>query len=363
MSITSIVSPAEKLEQWLIQTGALENECALDPLPTTRALGERFQTSHGTAARILSRLTAEGRLWQHANGRYYPAIAGKVFERPKPIAVLLRRMYTWSALCREVMEGFDRECAEQERPLLLLQHNQLLVEEGPGRVLHVAPEQTQRQMIQEAVLRYGQDVSGYLFDELWSHQQIHEVIGGKYPTATFYRRSKLEDIRSFSVDFEAAAELALRHLLDCGYQRIVLVKPSPLALVAIESVNTAEKVFKKKFRHSGVPVQILAINKPQQENPFLREISNSHSPRTGILCPEDNFALYLAERMKHANIPLGKRHGIISTMGTKQIANTPVSAIRHPFSEIGRACAHYLLTGETTPTQCHPRLVISTSTS
>ncbi|MGH7997141.1 MAG: GntR family transcriptional regulator, partial [Opitutaceae bacterium] len=57
-------------------------------LPTTRMLGRRFAVSYTTVFRALRRLAESGEAWQHPNGRFYPAAAQALLERPRPIACL-----------------------------------------------------------------------------------------------------------------------------------------------------------------------------------------------------------------------------------------------------------------------------------
>ncbi len=84
---------------------------AEQPLPTTRELGAELGVANTTVFRALRRLTEEGTIWQQpGSGRYFPAGARLLLDRPKPVACLIRRLELGSELYRELLEGISAGC-------------------------------------------------------------------------------------------------------------------------------------------------------------------------------------------------------------------------------------------------------------
>lgn len=352
-----------QLESWLREAGCESSQQALRALPTTRALGKRFMISHVTVARSLSRLATAGVLWQHPGGRYYPAFARKVLGRPKPFAVLLRRMDSWSGLCREVMEGFEGACADEEHPLLLLHLKHLLVEPMPGRIGKVASTERQAEFLREIVMRYGDDVGGYFVDELWRNAALELELPKGVRIVTFYRDGGSNRVKAISVDHRASAMLALGHLLACRYDRIQILNLYRDYLPAKAFLDAATSVYGQLLGRAWDPQDTIPAVTEDDLDKLVQRLKDPGTPRTGLICPEDNNALALAKRLEEAGIELGKQHGLISTMGTGVIEHSGITTIRHSFVALGRSCAQYLLDGSDVQPDCTPRLIQGTSTT
>src|SRR5690606_23023671 len=96
------------------------------PLPTTRQLAGEHGLSNASAHRVLRKLTERGVLWRHENGRYYPAAARAVLDRPRPLVCLLRQLQTWAFAYQGVMAGVSAACGRSNRSMMLT-HNEFLV--------------------------------------------------------------------------------------------------------------------------------------------------------------------------------------------------------------------------------------------
>ena len=86
------------------------------PLPTVRSLGEQWGVNYATISRLFQRLVREGLVWQHPNGRFFPAHAGSQAAEGLPVGVsiaappfddelvldimrLLENKYKWHFAC------------------------------------------------------------------------------------------------------------------------------------------------------------------------------------------------------------------------------------------------------------------------
>ncbi len=320
------MKPTHRLEAWLAARAGREDAEALHPFPATRALGEQFGISHATAFRLLCRMEGEGRVWRHPNGRFYPAVAGRVLGQPPPLAVLLRQMETWSLLCREVMEGFTDACGTAERPVLLCHSRALLSQEGRNSPLSLATPEEQRAWLGDFVLRHGGQVGGVLVDELLDDEALATTLPPGLPHVVFHRKSRAAG--NVAADFRAGARLGLAHLRERGYERLLLVDSIP-------EYNAAQQGL------AAVRTQEPGLEVLPNEEATLFSLLHRRAPRTAFIFPEDNSALGFAEAMRRGGLEPGRRHGVLSLMGTR--ASSPLSAVSYDFRTMGRQAAQMLL--------------------
>ena len=351
--------PAKLLEDWLAARAAVTSSAALSPLPTTRALGEKFSTSHGTAFRILCRMEKAGQVWRHPNGRFYPALARRVLGLPKPLAVLLRRMTAWSSLGREVMEGFTEECGARERSILLVHNKTLVQQETPGSSITVAPPKKQREMLEDFLLLHGKAVSGVLLEETWSDRALSGTFPAGLPAAVFYRSTNADGLGQVAADFSAGALLALGHLLACRYDRILLLNPIPAYEPATAFLRCAREVYADLVGQPFPQTDEIVLYPPEERESLLRSLSATKG-RWGLICPEDNVCLSFSEEMRARGLVPGVRHGLLTVMGTRAAA--PLTAVRYDFTRMGREAARMLCEGATERTLIAPELVAGETT-
>lgn len=305
-----------------------------------------FKISHGTVARMLQSMRDDGRLWQHAeNGRFFPSAAAKILGRPNPVAVVLRRIHSWSALCRDVMSGFEEECALHEVPILLLHTNELLVEEEPGdQGTTVASSETQRRMLGEIHLRYGDLVGGYFLDEIWTDEAIAAALPSNLPIGTFYRRSNLAHVHSATPDFKHDALLALSQLFAKGCQRIVVIDPHSHHEAAHQFLAEVSACYRILKGHDLPSDSLVKCYEPTDLKRLESELCKTKNLPTGIIVPEDNVALSLDSRLRATCRNYEKLHHLIATMGSSQIPlDATFSVIRHNYGELGKSSAASLV--------------------
>ncbi len=356
------LSPSRALETWLRSEVKREDAAALKPLPATRALGERFKVSHGTAFRVLQRLEREGKAWRHPNGRFYPMLAGRVLGRTKPLAVMLRRMHAWSFLCKEIMDGFTDECSERDRPVLLFPHKGLLLQKAAEQTVQIAAPSAQRLLLKEFALLHGDAVGGVLFDEIWRDEVIDGIFPPDLPLASFSRPSRWSGVASVVPDYEAGALLAIGHLLASGYEKIVLIDPLPDYEPAKLFLKTALSVYGQLSQKTPARNDVVQWHRPDQRSRLIRRLIDDKT-RVGLLCPEDNVSAALAASARDAGVKLGPRHGLVSVMGTRALAPGEITCMRYDFEAMGRVAASMLCDSRLSLRKFAPRLDAGQSTS
>ena len=355
------IPPTQLLEDWLATQASGQDAQALKPFPATRTLGEKFGVSHGTVFRVLSRMEEAGRVWRHPNGRFYPALAAKVLGRAKPLAVMLRRMLSWSSLCREVMEGFTDECGERERPILWFHNKSLVTQAAPDAAVEVASSSAQRKLLKEFFLLHGDTISGVLFDEIWRDEAIRGVTPADLPAANFFRPSSLPGFGSVTADFKNGALLAMGHLMACGYERIYLLDPLPSYEPAEIFLKSAREVYREISGRELPADQEISIYEPARRKALVRKLATS-TTRSALICPEDNQSLGLARDLRTAGVALGQRHGLVSVMGTSAISTSDLTCVSYDFRAMGHAAAAQLCTGTPTTTLFAPTLKVGSTT-
>lgn len=350
----------QSLEKWLQTQVQRQDAEALKPLPSTRALGERFGVSHGTVFRLLSRMEGDGHVWRHANGRFYPALAGKVLGRGKPLAVILRRMQTWSSLCREVLEGFTDECSDRDRPILWFHNRHLVKQESAESGVVLASIRAQKTMLQEFRLHHGDSVGGILLDEVWKDEAIRGVFPPEIPLASFSRLSSIPNIGAVVADFKAGALLAISHLLANGFDKIYLIDPLPGYEPSANFISEARTVFHEIAGRDLPQTHVTELHTASQRTELVRMLSLTKS-RVGLICPEDNVALALAGQLRESGL-LGVRHGLVSVMGTSILPSKDITCVKYDFREMGRQAAEMLDMGAVGIRRLPPTLEVGKST-
>lgn len=353
---------SERLEQWLLDPArAAGSESAagggegveIPPLPSTRALGARFGVSHATAFRLLQKLEREGHVWRAENGRFFPTAVRRYVENVLPVACLIRQLQDWSSLCRQVMEGFTAECAEEEMPLLLLQRRELLVQKGAHAPIEIADVATQTEVLKDFGRIYGDRVCGLLLDELWEDAAIEAAREFLPLTVVFYRPTGTPGIGSVCGDFAAAALLGLSHLLACGYGVIYLVRPFEGHSLTQAMLQEATSVLQ---RLTGQPLpQEMVLD--LQDAPSIRQVARQaqkSGTRIGFFCPEDNASIYLLELLRAEGLNVPKDAGVLSSMGTSLAGE--ITSVQFDFRGMGRQAAKMLLGGHPGAETLEPQL-------
>lgn len=330
------------------------------PLPTTRELGEQLGVANTTVFRFLRDLATAGKVWQHpVNGRYYPLAARALFDRPKPIACLIRRLEVASALYRELLEGISAGCGELRRTMLLW-HDELLVDHpDPHEPPVFARPGKQRAILREFLDRHGSAAGGFILDHVWSDDALTSERESLAPAVVLFRNCAAPGFSNIRADFRAGAFKALACLLGRGFEQIIPVVPFEDDPAVDEFEATLDVVASELDCRNRLGARALAAR--ANERASLVQRLRRGNQRTALLCPEDNVALLLREAVQEAGLSCPREVGIVSVMGTEVATRSSLTCLRYDYRGMGKAAVHALGASAPVREAFEPTLVIGTS--
>lgn len=345
---------AEALESLLRHYLAQTSLDLKSPLPTTRALAERFAVANTTAYRVLLKLHAADLLWRTANGRFYPAGSRALLEKPSPFACLLRRLETWSMMYEGVMRGFSQVCGKSRRGMLFIHNESLVQHPDLAHPPTFAPSRLQENALKEFVRCHATSIDGILLDHAWSDPVLARFEKEFRNAVVVCRPTSLRFLSTVQTDFRQAALLALGHLLARGFKEVWLAVPFRNDTTVDLMIDNAIAA----SRELGLPLarrNIHVVATPAEQTRFIERLRRA-THRVGVFCPEDNVTRILHKRLRSAGLPCPEKVGLLSGFGTASVRQRDISSIHCDFEAIGRQAAEVLNSGRRQHVVLPPRL-------
>jgi hypothetical protein len=339
----------------------ISNAPADRALPTTRELGRQLRVANTTVFRLLRDLAAAGKVWQHpVNGRYYPLAARALFDRPKPVACVIRRLELASALYRELLEGISAGCGELRRTMLLW-HDELLVNHPDAHEPPVfARAGQQRAILHDFLDRHGGAAGGFILDHVWTDEALSAESKMLQPAVVLFRTCTVPTLGNVRADFRAGAFKALAYLLGRGFEQIVPVVPFEGDPAVDEFETTLERVASELDCKARLADRAL-VTRASERTALIQRIKRS-SRRTALLCPEDNVALLLLNAVREAGLSCPGQVGVASVMGTDLAVNAKLTCLRYDFRRMGKIAVHALASATPVREAIEPDLAAGAST-
>jgi LacI family transcriptional regulator len=188
------------------------------------------------------------------------------------------------------------------------------------------------------------------------------------------RPSRIKDLCSVSVDDVLGGELATMHLLELGHRRIGFVH-GPLSIRQCldrrRGVLRAVKVAGLDVDRVIVDVTTAAQNAREGEASVEKLLCGKQKP-TAVFCANDLLALGLIRSLMQRGLSIPGDMAIVGYDDVEfaSVLSTPLTTIRQPKYELGRAAAELLLEEAAHPdTHQHrhivyqPELIVRESTS
>lgn len=309
-------------------------DAALEPLPTTRALGDRFGVSHVTVSRVLRRLADEGKLWQADNGRFYHPRAADSLAKIRPVSCLVRSINGWAAWYQQIMKGVSLVCEEQDRGIFLNPISALIRQQSPVALATYASTEEQRETFEAYLKRNEERAEFVLLDDAWSDEILCDYGKRLVSPRMLLRPSPCPEIESFYPDYAQGSMLALSHLLGRGFKRFLFVQPYPNYQVP----RHFQAVFQDAFASiGGIDARLEVFETLGSERfPALLAQLAASKERVALICPEDNFSVALLHALHEAAFDLPGKIGLLAAMGSPMLENAHLTRVVVDFCEIGQ---------------------------
>lgn len=176
-----------------------------------------------------------------------------------------------------------------------------------------------------------------------------------------------------SVDDELGGSLAMRHLLDLGHRDIVLVGGPAGELQVARRFAGAARVWNQVAGAGRNELRRLDAmgSTPEARMAAADGIANLNPMPTAVLCANDVIALAVSARLAQRGFLVPADFSVVGydDIDAARVALTPLTTIRQPQYEIGRAAAETVLAiaGGATPADAQkrftPELIVRQSTA
>ncbi|HBR94231.1 MAG TPA: hypothetical protein DEA90_08710 [Opitutae bacterium] len=306
------------------------------PLPVTRELADKYGVSNVTVHRVLRRFNSDGLVWRSDSGRYYLPSGRELAERPKPVFCLVRELTARVVSYRLMLQGFSRECAEARRNLLFPSDVSLVTLTDPEEPPLFQNSSEQLKSFRQVLRTNPQSQHGFLLDHLWHEDVLEHCADDLRNAVILWRSTKVEGISSVSLDYEAAGRQAINHLLQQGYERIIIAIPFKGDAAIDQMAEAAEKAVRELSQFNPDDLCMATNNRERQQ--LVEHIRNAPE-RIGIFCLEDSVCKLLLDTIRLAGIRCPEKVGLLSGMGTEIAHWSGMSSIEIPFIEMGTAAA------------------------
>jgi LacI family transcriptional regulator len=176
------------------------------------------------------------------------------------------------------------------------------------------------------------------------------------------RPSKIKDLCSVAVDDVRGGELAAAHLLEKGHERIGFVH-GPLSIRQIadrrRGVVRAVKTAGLDPERALVDISTHAQSSKEGEDCVEKLLGTSKRP-TAVFCANDLLALGLMRGLIKHGISIPREMALVGYDDVEfaSVLSTPLTSIRQPKYELGRAAAELLLDEANNPTSHQHKHII-----
>lgn len=235
----------------------------------------------------------------------------------------------------EVARGIEDRLAEDDRILILCSSDEQPAKEQ--RYLRLLEEQGVQGVL---ITPSERDISG-----------LRDMRRRGTSVVLLDRVSPTGDVCSVAVDDVRGGELAAGHLIALGHRRIGLVN-GPMA---IRQCADRRRGVRKALRTAGFPVAealveitVSALNAGGGEG-AMEELLTLPEPPTAIVCVNDLTALGVLRSLRNHRISVPEEVAVIGYDDVEFAAMlaTPLTSVRQPKYQLGRAAADLLLREDT----------------
>ncbi len=244
----------------------------------------------------------------------------------------------------DVARGIEDRLAEDDYILVLASSDERVDKER--RYLRLLEEQG----VQGVLVSPAEDDLGWL----------DETRGRGTSVVLLDRPSPAASMCSVAVDDIRGGELAAEHLASLGHRRIGLVNGS----TSIRQCADRRKGVRKALRAAGLPatslveVTVNSLNADGGEH-ALDQLLRLTEPVTGVVCVNDLTALGVMRGLRRHDISVPDEMAVVGYDDVEfaAVLTTPLTSVRQPRYQIGRAAAALLLAEAGSRTHTHEQVL------
>jgi LacI family transcriptional regulator len=171
---------------------------------------------------------------------------------------------------------------------------------------------------------------------------LKTLTSGTTPIVTIDRPIEIATTDSIGVENRRGARLALEHLIQHGYKKIVCLAANSHLLTIKERIEG----YKESMRRAKLPCsKELRLSNPLQVKSTLSDLFRSRNAPDALFTANNSSTIWVIEALQELKIELGKD---VALVGFDDVAfftliTPPVTAIRQPAAELGSMAARLLL--------------------
>lgn len=324
-----------------------------------KVLAQHLQLSPATISVVLNSSPTANEIPLATQERIFAA-AREFKYRPNLVARSLRnkRSHTVGILAPELSEGYGA--------LLLNAIDEALLQEG--YFYFVAIHRRRPDLLQEYPrMLIDRSVEGFLVIDTALHEPL------PLPTVTVSGHAKISGVTNVILDHRHAADLALRHLLELGHQRIAFMRGQPFSADAEERWNAIRQVASrlgvKVFPELTIQLSMNTFS-PIMGYPVTQELLARTRNFTAVFAYNDFSAIGAIRALREAGLRVPEDVSVIGfdDINSAAFQNPSLTTIRQPLQKMGRLAAKTLLQrleGAANPGEISvkPELIVRESTA
>ena len=172
------------------------------------------------------------------------------------------------------------------------------------------------------------------------HRYLKSIAAGSTPIVTIDRPMEIATTDSVGVENRSGARLAVDHLIQHGYKKIVCVATNAHLLTMKERIAG----YKESMREAGLPVmKELLLESQISAKPALTRLLASGRP-DALFTANNASTIWVIEAMRELHLVMGKDMPLAAfdDVDFYTLITPPVTAVRQPAAELGSVSARVL---------------------
>lgn len=174
------------------------------------------------------------------------------------------------------------------------------------------------------------------------HAYLKTLASGGTPVVTIDRPIEIATTDSVGVENRRGARLAVEHLVQHGYKKIMCIAANSHLLTIKERITG----YKEAMRRAKLPcLKDLHLSSPALVRSALTELFSSRNPPEALFTANNASTIWVIEALQELELEMGKDVALVGfdDVSFFTLITPPVTAVRQPAAELGSMSARLLL--------------------